>query len=196
MTFDVLGASEAPKGAQNVFATCRQCKRGIVAIVQENQIGKLNWAGKKYWVVDLSPKPASTKAPDDVPEAIAKDYKEAADSLRRQKFTSAGMMFRKVLQRATTALATTAEPKITVQGLKLHARIDRLAHHQLITPAMCEWAHLIRLDGNEANHEEDVVFEQSDAEQIQAFTELFLIYAFTLPERVRLARDADADQDA
>ena len=48
---------------------------------------------------------------------------------------------------------------------------------------------------NEANHEEDVVFEQSDAEQIQAFTELFLIYAFTLPERVRLARGTDTDED-
>ena len=192
--------SGAVKSTWNTLFVCRRCTEGVVAQLETFRdtppsAHDVVLTTAEFQLMKVRPKPQPVAVPEHLPELIARDYKEAADSLRRQKFTSADMMFRKVLQRATTALATTAEPKITVQGLKLHARIDTLAYHQLITPAMREWAHLIRLDGNEANHEEDVVFEQSDAEQIQAFTELFLIYAFTLPERVKLARGTSTNTD-
>jgi hypothetical protein len=45
---------------------------------------------------------------------------------------------------------------------------------------MKEWAHEIRLLGNDAAHEEDP-FTPPEAESLQAFTQLFLTYAFTLP---------------
>ena len=187
----------------NTLFECRKCHAGVVVELQNKSPVPAapsachgDPSDERFTVLAVYPKPQPLDVPEHLPKEIAGDYSQAADSLRRLNFTAAGMMFRKVLQRATTALAATAEPKITVQRLKLHARIDKLADCHVITPAMREWAHQIRDDGNEANHEEDVVFEQSDAEQMQAFTELFLIYAFTLPERVRLARGADADQDA
>ena len=186
----------------NTLFVCRKCRQGVVARLRGAQTGPKPSAchgdptEEGFKVLAVHPNPKRHVVPEHLPQEIATDYKEAADSLRRQNLTSAGMMFRKVLQRATTALAATAEPQVTVRGLKLHARIDKLADQHLITPAMREWAHQVRDDGKEANHGEDEVFEQSDAEQIQAFTELFLIYAFTLPERVRLARSTDTDQDA
>jgi len=82
------------------------------------------------------------------------------------------MMFRKVIDVATKELGAT-------KG-KLQPRIDELAAKHAITPAMQEWAHAIRLDGNEAAHEEEP-FDKETCEALKSFTELFLMYAFTLP---------------
>ena len=184
----------------NTLFVCRKCRSGVVARLKGPRTGPKPSAcqgdpsDEGFEVLAVHPKPQPLNIPAHLPEEIAGDYREAADSLRRRNDTAAGMVFRKVLQRTTTALAP--EGVTGFRNKRLQDRIDTLAGHRLITPAMCEWAHQIRDDGNEANHEEDVVFEQSDAEQIQAFTELFLIYAFTLPERVRLARGTDTDEDA
>jgi hypothetical protein len=45
---------------------------------------------------------------------------------------------------------------------------------------MREWAHQIRELGNDAAHDEDP-FTEHEAQTLQAFTELFLTYSFTLP---------------
>ena len=186
-------ARHSPEPTWNTLFVCRRCGEGVVAKVRgptkhpSNCDGELRTEG--FEVLVVHPKPQPLAIPEHLPEKIAGDYKEAADSLRRRNFTAAGMVFRKVLQRATTALAPDG---LDLRGARLRDRIDRLTDRHLLTPAMREWAHQIRDDGNDATHEENVVFEQSDAEQIQAFTELFLIYAFTLPERVRLARPKNA----
>lgn len=49
---------------------------------------------------------------------------------------------------------------------------------------------MIRLEGNEAAHEEEQ-FTQEKATPMKEFTELFLLYAFTLPARVAGARQKD-----
>ena len=186
----------------NTLFECRKCRAGVVIELQHRSSSveaPIACHGdprdEHFTMLAVYPKPRPLDIPRHLPEEIKREYKEAVDSLRHQNFNTAGMVLRKVLLRATTALAAGTEITFTKRET-LESRIDTLAHHHLITPAMCEWAHQIRDDGNEANHEEDVVFDQSDAEQMQAFTELFLIYAFTLPERVRLARGTDADQDA
>ena len=198
VTFEIVGTRFVADG-NNLFASCRKCHQGVVATIvyrgpAHSSTQRVNLLpARDYKLVNLIPKPASNQPPNHVPEAIAQDYKEAAASLLTQRYTAAGMMFRKVLQRATTALATAAE--LDFQRIPLRDRIDQLADQHLITPAMRDWGHLIRLEGNSATHDEDEVFEQSDAEQMQAFTELFLIYAFTLPERVKLARETSTNTD-
>jgi hypothetical protein len=59
-------------------------------------------------------------------------------------------MCRKVLDIATRDLSF--DPGVPPE------RIDRLAADHQITPAMQEWAHIIRLDGNDAVHD-DVFYE-------------------------------------
>ena len=79
--------------------------------------------------------------------------------------------------------------------MNLLNRIDVLEAKHAITPAMKDWAHLIRLDGNEATHGDN--FDENSGTQIQSFTELFLIYAFTLPTRVAEATpESDAHLEA
>ena len=150
----------------NTLFVCRSCRRGVVVLLKRVK-GEHTPAAcegdprnEGFKLLEVHPKPQPVAVPEHLPERIARDYKEAADSLRRRSFTLAGMGFRKVLLRATTALAAGTEITCTKRE-DLKSRIDELAGKKLITPAMGEWAHLIRLNGNEANHEEDVVFEQS-----------------------------------
>lgn len=108
------------------------------------------------------------------------------DSLRRGKWTSAGIMFRRVLERSTLKLEPDGED---FSNKRLRDRIDVLAEKYAITPAMKEWAHIIRDEGNEAAH--GASFDEPSAKQLQEFTELFLIYGFTLPERVKARAPAE-----
>ena len=139
-----------------------------------------------YEIVCVYPRRPKTDAPDHVPSEIAQDYKEAMDSLRRQNWTSAGVMFRKALQRATSAICPDS---VNFRNEPLAKRIDVLAGHHKLTPAMKDLAHLIRVEGNTAVHGEEEVFTEEEASQMQEFSALFLIYTFTLPERVRQARE-------
>ena len=66
---------------------------------------------------------------------------------------------------------------------RLAERIDALADKELVTPAMKKWAHIIRLDGNEAAHEDEDI-DQATATALKNFAEVFLLYAFTLPAMV------------
>ena len=178
----------------NTFWICGVCQNGIVVKLgghsSAESPSKCQGDPRNYFaVMEVHPKPQDLGAPEHVPELIAQDFKEAQDNLRRGNWTSAGVMFRKVLQRATTSLAQ-QEPEFT--KLTLAKRVAQLADNLLITPGMRDWAEIIRLDGNEAAHEEDEPFTEVSATQLKDFTELFLIYAFTLPERVRRAREEAA----
>lgn len=95
------------------------------------------------------------------------------DNLARKNFDAAGTMFRKSLDTALKRLDPSGKGT-------LQQRIENLPAALGITPAMKEWAHQIRELGNDAAHEEDP-FTEDDAKALQAFSELFLTYTFTLP---------------
>jgi hypothetical protein len=67
----------------------------------------------------------------------------------------------------------------------LLARIDKARADGLLTEGMREWAHKVRLDGNEATHELEASAE--DARQLMDFIRLFLEVVFVLPERIKKA---------
>ncbi len=175
----------------NTFWVCRKCEEGIVVklvgpshSLPSDCPGDPRDAG--FDLYGIRPRIQQFRAPANVPDAIARDFEEALDNLRRQKWTSAGMMFRKVLQRATTEMAPEG---IEFRNMRLIQRINSLDKHRLITPAMKDWAHKIRLDGNEATHEEDEDFSGDQARLMKEFTELLLIYSFTLPARITASND-------
>ncbi|MBZ3920417.1 hypothetical protein Xtri_13470 [Xanthomonas campestris pv. trichodesmae] len=86
-------------------------------------------------------------------------------------------MFRKALDVSTKEL----DPQSANRNLK--PRIDALYQSGKLTADLKDWAHLIRLDGNEGAHDEDELTGEQ-IEQLESFTELFLIYTFTLPAEV------------
>jgi len=73
----------------------------------------------------------------------------------------------------------------------LARRIDGLPVEIGVTPSMKQWAHEIRALGNEAAHE-DEPFDEEATEDLQSYTEVFLMYAFTLPGMLA-ARHPPAD---
>ena len=208
-----------PGSLWNVFFMCRKCREGVVAKLRS----KANDAADKpsacdgdpldqgFELLEVHPKPPPRDTPKHLPEEIAVHYREAVDTLRHRNFIAAGMVFRKVLQLATTALATDVKRATDVKDegsktesladwfrrkkLNLGPRVDALADQHLITSAMRDWADQIRIDGNEATHGEEKPFTQTDSEQMKAFTEVFLMYAFTLPESVKLARGTSTNTD-
>ena len=182
----------------DVFAYCRACEAGVVVVIDSihgyDPLSE-HWKARptEFSIKRVHPAPPAEDAPKHTPDPIAKDFKEGLRCLRRGDFNAAGMMFRKTLQRATTALAKTAgmTPPFKAKT-QLQHRIDALAQGGHLTDSMRALAVAIKLDGNEAAHEEDQEFDKDAATQTREFTELFLLYAFTLPERVKLASQSRA----
>ncbi len=194
MTFDFIGQhlSERELRIWKTFWVCRNCEEGVVVNLSgPDRFSPGDCRGDPrdggFYMHAIRPEPQRILAPACVPDDIARDFKEATDNLRRKNWTSSGMMFRKVLQRSTSRLVPEDSG---LKDMRLVQRIDALDERRLITPAMKDLAHRIRLDGNEATHEEDEEFSEQQAKWMKDFTELFLIYAFTLPARIEASNTA------
>lgn len=198
--FGYVGEQLEPRSqlVWNTFWVCLKCREGVVVKLLRRDTGVSphqcigDPTDEGYDLIRIHPTPQSPSIPEHVPEDIASDFGEAMDNIRRQNWVSAGMMLRKVLQRTTTALAS--DNGLDLQKTNLWNRIAKLAEERCITPAMREWADIIRDDGNEATHEEEQVFSREQAEQMAEFTEVFLLYAFTLPGRVKEHKEKASPQ--
>ena len=169
---------------------CHSCGKGVVVRLKSPGRTKPSSCPgdprrSNFKIQDTYPEPQKITAPEHAPDEIEQDYKEAMDSLRHENWTSAGMMFRKVLQRSTSTIGPDSG---NLKSKRLKKRIIALAEQHKLTPAMAELAHVIRLGGDDATHEEEEEFTKEEATEIQNFTELFLLYSFTLPTRVKKAR--------
>jgi len=131
-----------------------------------------------YQLIDVFPKPVSLSAPDHTPPRAAMAFVEAKDNLGRGRFDTSVMLCRKVLDIATRELLGNDS-----KDEKLVKRISMLHGKGLITDQMKEWAHIVRIDSNGAVHS-DEEFSKEDAQEMIGFTEVFLLYAFTLPDMV------------
>lgn len=174
----------APPGQHQTFIMllqCLVCGEGVVAkfvnptgdpaavsrwLQGQTAIGQIRLL--QHW-----PSQIGTKAPEHVPDNVASFYLQGMDNLARKNYDAAGTMFRKSLDTALKRLAPSGKGT-------LQQRIDNLPAALGITAAMKEWAHQIRELGNDAAHEEDP-FTEDEAKALQAFSELFLTYTFTLP---------------
>lgn len=157
------------------FFICNGCNGGVVATIfgrnpDEIQGDLRDTSGVD--IIDIQPKPAMPNIPEYVPNNIQKFYLQAARNAQQGQYDAAGMMCRKVLESTTRDLGEKTG--------NLYQRIEALASSHLITVAMRDWAHAIRLDGNEAAHEDDPM-EKSTVLDMLNFTELMLMYAYTLP---------------
>ena len=116
---------------------------------------------------------ADLEIPKHVPDKIGNLYRQALDCEVRENWDACGAVCRKVVDVVTVNLGA-------LRSKKLVDRIDDLEVTRTLTPALKEWAHVIRLDGNDATHDPDP-FEQDEAHQIRSFTEIFLRYVYELP---------------
>ena len=180
--------------ACSVFLTCNHCKNPIYLIVEYRE--NPPWSGKSlpdavipvlggisadnsFRTLAMFPAPKVSVAPEGTPDAIAGTFIEAMDDLKRKRFDTCGILCRKVLDTATKRL------KPDVQSF--FSRIEALRADGTITPAMTDWAHIVRQDGNEAVHTEEAMTEQA-ARELMGFTEMFLIYVYSLPSMIEARR--------
>lgn len=188
----------------NVFFSCNRCLGGLVATVHSSagfgphgQRQHISIPGSgvgptghpaNFKVIETYPDPPSHVAPDYVPERIAAAYIEASENLHRQKHETSQMLSRKALDLATKRLLPNSKKM-------LHGRIEELREAGKITSEMADWAHIVRDEGNSSVHDEDEV-DREEAVELLAFTETFLMYAFTLPgmiEKRRHIKDEDVE---
>lgn len=178
----------------NTLLVCGSCGAGSVAQIRSLQTppqpplnfpGDLGTQGASQFVIfSVYPERSIGKAPESVPDAAAAAYVEGVENLKDGRPTSAVMMFRRALDVALKEFPS------EIDAWKLEKRIDKLADAGLITKDLKQWAHKIRLEGNEAVHELQNPSKQQ-AEELRLFTELVLTYLFTLPEKVRANMPGD-----
>jgi hypothetical protein len=175
---------------QNEYIVVYQCQVcGNCIVVLYTSVGEGNF---KNWMINSAagnaqfvamwPKGGEPSVPEHLPDNIKSFYLQGMRNMQTN-FDAAGTMFRK-------ALDTTLK-NIDPNGKgQLYQRIESLPAAIGVTPVMKEWAHEIRDLGNDAAHEEEP-FTEEEVKVLQQFTELFLTYTFTLPEKVK-ARKASA----
>lgn len=119
------------------------------------------------------------RLPDDSPHypekirAVFTELQEDVQSGRTAPRIIAGC--RSVLEVALRALG--------YEKGNLLSRIELARQDGILTESMRNWAHRIRMEGNEAVHELEASDEQ--AKEFVAFLRLFLEVAFVLPERIK-----------
>jgi hypothetical protein len=131
-------------------------------------------------IYKMYPTPEASVAPEHTPPDIARIYIQGMDNRKRENLDSAAIMFRKTLEVATKRL----DPGLNVP---LQRRIDALAAADRIPKEVGQWAHEIRIVGNDAAHDVDEP-KPSDVDAIAEFTEAFLEYVFTLPRKFELRK--------
>lgn len=132
-----------------------------------------------FIIIDIYPEPTQPIAPAHLPSNVEGYFNQATHNIKIGP-DAAGAMFRKCLD--------VGLKKIDPDGKgNLVNRIDAAAEKQLITPDLAGWSHHIRLEGNDASHDEDP-YTPEEAQELYDFTDLVLRYLFTLPEEVKQKR--------
>jgi hypothetical protein len=96
-------------------------------------------------------------------------------------------MSRKVVDVSTQQLLGAESNKYgTIQR-----RIDALAGAGRLTSDLRDWAHEVRIAGNDAAH--DIApFTPEEADELLGFTDLYLTYVYSLPGRLKERRERAA----
>lgn len=148
--------------------SCGLCSRAALGVFRGPDRGTLanpRFLAQVYPTLDVAPPPY-------LPEEVESRYNEAVKIMGMAP-ESAGMMFRKTLDVALRCIRPDDKGN-------LKRRIDKAAEGDAITKDLAEWAHRIRLDGNDAAHE-DTPISTDEVKDLHRFTELVLLYLFSLP---------------
>lgn len=160
-----------------ILTTCNGCHGGVIFLFGlsnhtsdydfNKASGNLEFNGLrpiKSW-----PQTAHNDVPEDIPAQLSGLLSQAVKCLRQGAWDAAGMTFRKVIDISTKLLDPSLSKKM------LASRIDELEKSGKLTPDIKAWAHEIRLDGNEAAHEDDP-FTKDQAEALSSFVDAYLRY--------------------
>lgn len=168
-----------------MFLQCEGCGHGLTAVVRNGYTAVAAWmngtAAEPGTIAGTYPVLRPHQSPPDVPGPVNSAYLSGLDNLGREGGTNAAaIMFRRAIEIAVKTINPSAP-----RGDNLKKRIEDLPP-DVATPAMKTLAQHVRLDANDAAHEPED-FSEDDAKKLRVFAEMFLTYAFTLPEMLKRA---------
>lgn len=189
----LVGFAEIKKtnGEYAVSFLCRSCEHVVVAeVIPKIARGPHSHAvnsfhnivipdNKDFLLNNFYPQSRDVTVPEHCPERASKFFIEAKENVNRGNYETSVMLCRKVIDIATREILGEDSKKE-----QLSQRISMLHGKGKITEQMKDWAHIVRIDSNGAVHS-DEEFSKEEAEEMIGFTEVFLIYSFTLPEMVK-----------
>ena len=155
-------------------ALCRRCNGPF--LVREALCGV---PGEFETVTDeavLYPVSAGAKL-EGLPASIARSMDQAYRSYSTSSYDACALMCRRALE----ALCRT----LSANGNNLALRLTDLKANGRIDTRLLDWAHGVRLVGNEAAHDVEAAVTADDARDILEFTEALLMYVFTLDTKFR-----------
>lgn len=191
MTFECIGANARKSDASMwfVFGECGSCNMPVCAMVSSRLNGNpvgfhgnlMGDTGGLFQVMEIIPSPRQIHVPKDIPEAVARTFKQAAESRRAGHLDAACSMYRKAMELGLKAFSP------DIEAWKIEKRIDKMAAEHRITPELQAWAHELRLDGNDAVHGDEEATADMAA-QMDGLCTFLLTYLYTLPAQVAAAQ--------
>jgi hypothetical protein len=152
---------------------CQACKKFALVVGR-----RMSTSGDhNYGLVDFYPAGSPNDAVDsNVPSGIAEDLREALRCRWVKAYRAAVVMCRRAIQSACVDKE--------MADAKLQNQIDEMATKGLITEPLKQWAHEVRLGGNDGAHPykdglKDVI--EQDADEIIQFTGEFLHHIYVMP---------------
>lgn len=170
---------------------CNKCQ-GAIVVEYRYQINhgfsspgqcKTDPATVGFGVIKIYPGEMPTSTPDFTPAPLDRYFRQAADALHSDSADASGAMSRKVVDVSTQKLLGEDAKKFNT----IQKRIDELAARHLLTPDLQQWAHVVRLEGNDASHDEHP-YTPEQANELLSFVELYLTYVYTMPGRLKVRR--------
>ncbi len=124
---------------------------------------------------------ANIQIPDHLPSAVEKSLNMAEVNFRLPDMEEASAaMYRRAIDIAVRNIAPDGKGDLI-------KRINNLADEGKLPGTMKDWAHQVRIIGNDGAHDIQGV-TRKDLEAAQGFTDALLRYLFTLPKEVELRR--------
>lgn len=127
-------------------------------------------------VKKIYPQPKQPVVLDGWPDEIVEQFADVQQMLHEGKHPS-------LIISPCRSILDIVTKKLGGKKNRLIDRIDELLEQNIITKPLAEWAHQLRLDGNEAVHE--LQGTREEAEQYVAFLRMLMELAFSLPERIK-----------
>jgi hypothetical protein len=167
------GASRRQLTAMSML--CHNCGGIIMSFTEQNERGH-----HSEWKTFPSSIP---RVDETVPAKVSQDYVSAVNCASIGEFKAAATMFRRCLQQIMLDKSA--------KGNTLNDQIKDLEARQIITADLKDWAHEIRLWGNEGAHPSDDGLDELTSEEvevIQDFLERLFDYIYIMPAKVASSR--------
>jgi len=167
-----------PEGGETHFISqCVSCSRLVLTVRSGEGETLLDYYPRLVRIVDAS-----------VPETVGAAVVEAQKCFDVGAYNACATMCRRAVQAAAVERGG--------KGETLFKQIDDLAQQRLITPALQEWAHEVRLIGKVGAHaDEPIESSPEDARDGLVFAEELLDHLYVLPARLAKRRASSSSAE-